>query len=276
MSDCRLPVYGRGGVLLTHTLIDADDFEALADSTWKLLPNGYVFRSVPVDGVWRTEQLHRVILGLQRGDGKVSDHINRDRLDNRRANLRVVTPAQNAQNLSASAASASKYRGVYRSRERWEACVKLRGKRHNLGSFPTELDAGAAAAQWRAANMTHSVEDASLLAHDVRRGYARRNGKRGLTAEQVEAIRKLYLAGESSRTLIARRLSLTLGGVRNALCPNGYKDAPLFAEMMAARRQRGDAGDEYLGVRKGRRAKAEAGTLKLEEKGDHRQAAVAA
>ena len=82
----RIPLIdGRDGSVVGHTLIDDADAR-LADFTWRLGRTGYAVR-------WRdggTIYLHREVLGLERGDGLEADHVNRDRLDNRRANLRAA------------------------------------------------------------------------------------------------------------------------------------------------------------------------------------------
>ena len=41
-------------------------------------------------------RMHELLVGQFRGDGLVIDHINHNRTDNRKDNLRIVTPAQNA------------------------------------------------------------------------------------------------------------------------------------------------------------------------------------
>lgn len=43
-------------------------------------------------------QLHRIIMGLILGDGKIVDHVKRKKLDNKRINLREVTRSQNGRN----------------------------------------------------------------------------------------------------------------------------------------------------------------------------------
>lgn len=57
-------------------------------------PKIYAMRA----GNGRTTYLHRLIIGAKRGE--IVDHINGDTLDNRRANLRIATHAQNAINCS--------------------------------------------------------------------------------------------------------------------------------------------------------------------------------
>ncbi len=74
------------------------------------------------------------------------DHVNRIRSDNRIANLRLATSAENKQNTSLRSDSASGHKGVsWHSRDkRWAAEIKLNGKKHYLGSFTDINDAIAA------------------------------------------------------------------------------------------------------------------------------------
>jgi hypothetical protein len=89
--------------------------------------------------------MHRELLGLEPGDPLQCDHINRDRLDNRRANLRIVTSAANNTNLG-SRGGTSKYRGVHWNKDRhaWHAQARLNGHARYLGLFPLEDDAARA------------------------------------------------------------------------------------------------------------------------------------
>jgi transposase len=80
--------------------VDAEDWPRLHDMNWSLTANRYA--SANVNG--RREYLHRIILGLTPGqlwpDGSpiVVDHLNRDPLDNRKANLKAGTYADNCAN----------------------------------------------------------------------------------------------------------------------------------------------------------------------------------
>ena len=76
---------------------------------WSYSNSGYAMRGTTAggkksrgytakDAAEKTRLMHRQILGLIHGDGKEVDHINKDRLDNRRANLRVVTRKENCAN----------------------------------------------------------------------------------------------------------------------------------------------------------------------------------
>lgn len=87
-----------------YALVDADDVHLVQGFAWKAKWNGgrnniYALRSVRgPDGISRDVRMHRVILGLSVFDGMDVDHINHNSLDNRRANLRVVTRSENVKN----------------------------------------------------------------------------------------------------------------------------------------------------------------------------------
>jgi len=97
----------------------------------------------------RKEYLHRLVMGCTKGDGRIVDHINGNALDNRRENLRLVTPADNSRNANKRATpSQSKYKGVWvetrGNSTRFRAAIYPNGKAIRLGSFETEEAAAAA------------------------------------------------------------------------------------------------------------------------------------
>jgi hypothetical protein len=106
--------------------------------------------------------LHRELMKLARKrDGFEVDHVNGNGLDNRRANLRTVTHAQNQQNKRANAHATSRYRGVYwhKGKRRWAAEAKHNGKTVHLGRYTDEHTAAEAVAAWRREHFPYSVED---------------------------------------------------------------------------------------------------------------------
>lgn len=155
----RIPLRRRDGTVRAYTLIDEID-AGQATHRWYLHNIGYAYRELRGFSPRRTVLLHREIAGLVPGDGREVDHLNRDRLDNRRVNLRVVTHAENQQNMSSHRGSASKYRGVswQSDRQRWLAQATINGRTHNLGRFANEDTAGEAVRQWRLSNMPFTVE----------------------------------------------------------------------------------------------------------------------
>lgn len=95
-------------------------------------------------------RMHRLLMG-DVPKGLEVDHINRDKLDNRRSNLRLVTHAENCRNVPSQGGS-SQYRGVTWSKKkrRWVAQAHLNSKGIFLGHFDDESEAGAAVVEfWR-------------------------------------------------------------------------------------------------------------------------------
>lgn len=106
---------------------------------------GYAYFSVRTDR-WRYRAIaaHRLILGVE-GKTKAEievDHINGNRLDNRRANLRPCSRAENARNTTAR--SRSGFKGVMQTRLRWRATIQHAGVSHRLGLFDTAEEAARA------------------------------------------------------------------------------------------------------------------------------------
>lgn len=91
---------------------------------------------------------HRLVWLYVHGDFPVADidHINGSRADNRIANLRKATDAENSQNRIANRNSTSKYLGVYWNKlaKKWKAQITVNRKQHYLGYFVTEEEAHAA------------------------------------------------------------------------------------------------------------------------------------
>lgn len=156
----RIPLRRRDGSVAAHALVDAADAH-VAELRWSFDRDGYVVRKVWEGDKCRTVSLARVLLGLKRGDSRKADHINRDKLDNRRGNLRVATDAESAQNKGSYRGSSSAYRGVYwhADSQKWKAAVRLNGRKHYLGAFDDEAEAAEVARAFRAVHMPYSNED---------------------------------------------------------------------------------------------------------------------
>ena len=120
-------------------LIDAEDRHLLARHAWCVDANGYVLAT----GAKRiTLRLHRLIMGVEHRSQHV-DHINGNPLDNRRRNLRIVTPAENTRNRRPVAGKHSKGTELLSS-GRWRARIWLGGRLVSLGTYTTQLEAAAA------------------------------------------------------------------------------------------------------------------------------------
>lgn len=116
------------------TILDDDDFMSIIGRAWHFC-SGYA-RTTVVDKesqTFRTKAiyLHRFLMGLSEDDPRHIDHINGDRLDNRKENLRVCEPFQNSMNALASIKSKTGVRGVCfdRQRQKWVASLAVKGKK---------------------------------------------------------------------------------------------------------------------------------------------------
>lgn len=135
-------------------IVDDEDAEAVLAHTWyaaQVKPGQfYAARRVAGHARRPLQYLHTFLTGYIR-----TDHINEDRLDNRRENLREVTVSQNAWNRGPQANNTSGYKGVYlrKGDGRWLAEIRANRVRHSLGSHATAL--GAALAYDEAALRLH-------------------------------------------------------------------------------------------------------------------------
>lgn len=140
-------------------VIDEADAEAVLRFKWSASFDGRrrtkpsALRATYVDGVRSTVTMHRQIMGLSKGDGLEVDHLDFDRLNNRRSNLLVVTGARNKQRQPARAGS-SQFVGVTWDLQRglWRAQIQVDGTVVNLGRFKTEREAADARDRFVVAN----------------------------------------------------------------------------------------------------------------------------
>lgn len=121
-------------------LVDDCDFEFLKQFRWFYATNGYAVRNEKDTQVY----MHRVVKMTPRG--KETDHINGNKLDNRRENLRECSGAENRWNKGAHRDSASGYKGVffYKKTGKWEVQIMAKGRRHHLGYFIEKIEAAKA------------------------------------------------------------------------------------------------------------------------------------
>lgn len=92
----------------------------------------------------KDQPLHRLVMNAK--EGEHVDHINGDKLDCRRENLRLCTHGENSRNRRMSKANASGRKGVHWRRRvgKWRAQIMLNGKHIHLGDFHCREEAAAA------------------------------------------------------------------------------------------------------------------------------------
>lgn len=133
-------------IILTQNqvaLVDDADYEWLNKRKWcanKTRAHHTFYAKRYTKG--KMECMHRVILGLKRGDKRQCDHIDGNGLNNQRFNLRVCTIQQNQQ-CKRNLKGTSKYKGVSLNHgcRTWGVRIQVNYKRIHLGSFHSESDA---------------------------------------------------------------------------------------------------------------------------------------
>lgn len=134
-----------------HALVDLDDYDRLSRYKWHTVNARGTFYAVRNTGQRRGQKrivvkMHREVLKVP--DGMFVDHINHNGLDNRKANLRPATQAQNARNRRKARRGNvhSKYKGLtwYKSQKRWAVRIMADRKSRFIGYFDDELDAARA------------------------------------------------------------------------------------------------------------------------------------
>jgi hypothetical protein len=209
-------------------LIDDEDAERVLRYEWRAAWHAgarryYVKRRTRRKGGPRHIWLHRFILDAP--PGVEVDHINRDGLDNRRANLRFATPAENQWNSGRRIDNRTGFKGVYwnKRKKQFRAQIKRHGVQRCIGDFTTAIEAAraydAAArllfGEFARVNFPNEVHqlDPQVATHLINRdspdwmparplrGAA--NGRARLTDEQVEEIRKAHASGSGYKQLEA-------------------------------------------------------------------------
>jgi hypothetical protein len=133
-------------------IVDDEDFERLAQWRWNYYKErtngGYAHRTTSrINGKRHHLLMHREIMSPI-PNGMEVDHINGDKLDNRRCNLRYSTPRQNRHNRTRYSNSTTGFKGVSLKKDKktkpFQAHICDRWKKHHLGYFDTPEEAAEA------------------------------------------------------------------------------------------------------------------------------------
>ena len=118
-------------------LVDDETHEYLSQFHWSVDGSGYPQRAVKTEKGWRPLRMHRDLLGL--GAGEAADHVNGDKLDNRRTNLRRCCQSENNRNVGIRATNRSGFKGVYFNKKRngYQAYITSERRHIYLGYHPT-------------------------------------------------------------------------------------------------------------------------------------------
>ena len=135
--------------VVRYTIVDDDVYDELMKYHWSCSKAGYAQRRfVKSDEKVSVIQMQRQILGLTLGDDVCVDHINGNRLDNRKCNLRICSRTKNNHNVGISKRNKSGAKGVSRhhikhvrksgniyEKDYWYAKICVNKKIKNLGFF---------------------------------------------------------------------------------------------------------------------------------------------
>lgn len=125
------------------TIIDKEDYNKVSQYKWCYsgCHNGYAIRGVRQGKRTKRIYLHRFILNAP--EGKEVDHINGNRLDNQKHNLRLCSRLENARNLKKFRNNTSGFKGVHKNKNtgKYEAYIHNNSKKIFLGHFSNKSDA---------------------------------------------------------------------------------------------------------------------------------------
>lgn len=136
-NECIIDIFNKNKEKLCETIIDKDTYYDLVKNKWSLDGGGYV--QGKING--KMVSLSRYIMNYYGND--IIDHINNNKLDNRKSNLRIITRKQNAMNRTSRKNSTSKYLGVCfdKKSNKWISYITINKKTIKLGRFNDESEA---------------------------------------------------------------------------------------------------------------------------------------
>jgi hypothetical protein len=127
-----------------RAIVDDADFDFLNQWEWHCDNDGYAKRSEQKGKKRIGVLMHRLIMDISQG--KETDHINHNTLDNRRENLRIATRAENSRNQKIHIDNTSGYKGVswHKVTKQWQARITRNYQLMYLGCFKTPEEAARA------------------------------------------------------------------------------------------------------------------------------------
>ena len=143
VSELRMP---DGSV----AIYDSEDEDIVGKFKWYKNSKGYVFSPPTRDKDSWCVTMHGLV--MMRPVDCIVDHINGNKLDNRKENLRYCNQSENQKNVKKKVRhgkSTSKYKGVsWSSRGYWQVVVRVDGRLKFIGKYDNEQDAANAASPY--------------------------------------------------------------------------------------------------------------------------------
>lgn len=141
-------------------LVDDEDYEYLNQWRWQF-SNGYARRNIKLlNGKRSSQSMHRLILNTSSLELLV-DHINGNKIDNRKENLRTCNIYENALNRGVKKENKLRIKGVSfkKERKKYVAVIQVNKKQLHIGCFACPIEAARA---YNAAALIHHGEFARL------------------------------------------------------------------------------------------------------------------
>ena len=122
-----------------RVIVDDDDYEWLKKHSWAINEHGYAVLVISAT-INSSMSMHRTIIKAH--SGQIVDHVNGNKLDNRKENLRFCTTQQNQYNRGVNKNNKTGYKGVHNTPSgKFVALIKIDKKVKSLGTYPTAIEA---------------------------------------------------------------------------------------------------------------------------------------
>lgn len=142
-KEARIPLHGRNGIFYGWSTIDLCDLDNVKNIAWTIDPRGYVVGR-PSE-TKSSVTLHRWIMAEGNPGIKTIDHIDGNKLNNKRGNLRQCSQAENSRNTRLAKNNSSGFKGVSLDvNGKWRARIWKDRKEIRIGTFSKIEDAVAA------------------------------------------------------------------------------------------------------------------------------------
>lgn len=140
----RITILGTYGVIYVggaEFLFDLEDLPLIESRNWFVDKSGYLASCYWFGGARRFAWFHRIVMKAEQG--QTVDHINQERWDNRKKNLRICSHAENDRNKGLYSSNKSGYTGVHydAQRKRWVASITYNRRKILIGRFIVKEDA---------------------------------------------------------------------------------------------------------------------------------------
>lgn len=145
---CKIQHYDKYGYVKGESIIDLDDFGKVKDYKWCQDSQGYMSTYSKGFGHNRRVKIHHMIMNHKQGRDIEVDHLDGDKLNNRKSNLRFCTQKQNSRNSIMSKNNTSGYKGVVfckdRTERHWKAQIYVNYRNMHMGYFDSRIEAARA------------------------------------------------------------------------------------------------------------------------------------